>query len=172
MFRTLITQTLRQRAALATPCYSFTGVRGFAAAAPSAEGTLRLNFRVPHAELVDSQVHSVTIPATSGYMGVVSGHVPTIAELKPGVVTVVKSDGAEDKFFVNGGFAFVTKDNECNVSVLEACSVADLDVEHARKELEGALSRYQSAQNDEEKGLAQVSIDLHQAVVSAAESGW
>jgi F-type H+-transporting ATPase subunit delta len=167
MFRTLITTALRQQSVYTLRA---SGVRGLAVAAN--DGALRLNFRVPHEEVVDSPVQSVTIPATSGYMGVVSGHVPTIAELKPGVVTVVKSDGGEDKYFVNGGFAFVTKDNECNVSVLEACAVDELDVDHARKELESALSRYQSAQTDQDKGLAQVSIDLHQAVVSASESGW
>ena len=38
-------------------------------------------------------------------------HVPRIAELKPGVVTVKFLDGKEDTYFISGGFAFMQKVN-------------------------------------------------------------
>lgn len=57
------------------------------------------------------------VPATSGQMGVLPGHVPSIAELKPGVLSVFDS-GIETKYFVASGFAFVHPN-----SVLDVCAV-------------------------------------------------
>ena len=53
-------------------------------------------------------------------MGVLPGHVPTIAELQPGLLTVF--EGAEEKkFFVSSGFAFIHSN-----SVLDVVAVEDL----------------------------------------------
>jgi hypothetical protein len=47
-----------------------------------------------------------TLP--TGDMGVVADHVPTIAQLRPGVVIVHQADMTDmKKFFVSGGFAIV-----------------------------------------------------------------
>lgn len=46
-------------------------------------------------------------------------HVPRIAELKPGVVTVKFLDGKEDSYFVSGGFAFMHK--VCNFKFPSPC---------------------------------------------------
>ena len=39
----------------------------------------------------------VNIPADSGMMGILAGHVPTIEALKPGVVEVVEGQGSQGK---------------------------------------------------------------------------
>lgn len=68
-----------------------------------------------------------------GAMVILSKHIPTIAQLRPGVVTVTKEDGAEtEKFFVSGGFAFIHPDNTCSVNAVEAIPLADLDADLAR----------------------------------------
>ena len=55
------------------------------------------------------------IPAHTGAMVILSKHIPTIAQLKPGVVHVTKEDGSDaDKFFVSGGYAFMHPDNTCS----------------------------------------------------------
>eukprot|EP00897_Mesotaenium_endlicherianum_P002985 jgi/Mesen1/2714/ME000168S01797 len=44
-----------------------------------------VNFVLPHeVPFLNKQVDSVVVPATAGQMGVLPGHVPTVAELKPG----------------------------------------------------------------------------------------
>lgn len=66
--------------------------RGFAEAAKAPAKQLRLNFYVPHAVIAqDEVVKQVTIPAVDGAFGVLAGHVPTVSEMKPGVVQVQHS---------------------------------------------------------------------------------
>jgi F-type H+-transporting ATPase subunit delta len=52
-------------------------------------------------------------------MGVLPGHVPTIAELKPGILSVI--DGTEVKqYFVSSGFAFVHANSVTDIVAIEA----------------------------------------------------
>lgn len=44
-------------------------------------------------------VVQVNIPAESGEMGVLANHVPSIEQLKPGVVEVIEESGATKSFF-------------------------------------------------------------------------
>jgi F-type H+-transporting ATPase subunit delta len=73
-------------------------------------------------------------------MVILSKHIPTIAQLKPGVVAVTKEDNSEpEKFFVSGGYAFMHPDNTCSINAVEAIPLADLDVEAAR----AGLAKYE-----------------------------
>ncbi len=110
------------------------------------------------------------IPAHSGAMVVLSRHIPTIAQLKPGVVTVTKEDGTEaEKYFVSGGYAFVHPDNTCSVNAVEAIPLGDLDIDAART----ALTRYENlsreAGSEEDKALAAIGVNVHQAMVYALQ---
>ena len=51
-----------------------------------ADGSLRP--LTPRPRPPGAQVDQVSIPATSGEFGVLPGHVPTVAQLKPGVLAV------------------------------------------------------------------------------------
>ncbi len=56
------------------------------------------------------------------------GHVPTVAQLRPGVVTVHKElDKDVEKYFVSSGFAFVHQDSTADVCAVEAVKLDDLD---------------------------------------------
>ena len=41
----------------------------------------------------------VNIPAESGEMGVLANHVPSIEQLKPGLVEVIEESGGSKQFF-------------------------------------------------------------------------
>ena len=75
--------------------------------APGAAGGLTLNFTVPSGSLYESAaVEMVILPGGDGQFGVMPSHVPTITELKPGVVSVQEEAGGPlIKYFVSGGFA-------------------------------------------------------------------
>jgi hypothetical protein len=50
---------------------------------------LTLNFYMPHEIEFDGvEVDQVQVPATTGDMGVLPGHVPTVVQMRPGVVAV------------------------------------------------------------------------------------
>ena len=58
----------------------------------------------------------VLVPATTGDFGILPGHVPTVSQLRPGVVSVHVNDKDVKKYFVSGGFAFVHADSTADVS--------------------------------------------------------
>jgi len=63
---------------------------------------LNFNFFLPHDTVCEGEnVDLVLVPAVTGDFGVMPGHVPTVAQLRPGVVTVHKEmDKDVQKFFV------------------------------------------------------------------------
>jgi len=47
----------------------------------------------------NSEVKQVDVPSLSGSFGILPNHVPLIAVLKPGVVTVHEQDGSDKRYF-------------------------------------------------------------------------
>ena len=83
------------------------------------------------------QVDLVLLPAVTGDFGVMPGHVPTVAQLRPGVVTIHKElDKEVEKLFVSSGFAFVHPDSSADVCAVEAVKVDELDPEAVRAGLQ------------------------------------
>lgn len=46
-----------------------------------------------------SSVKQVDVPSTTGTFGILAQHVPLLAALKPGVITVTEDDGTINKYF-------------------------------------------------------------------------
>lgn len=85
-------------------------------------------------------VNSVTLPTTSGELGILPGHIPLTAEVEPGEIDVETSAGTT-KLAVDKGYARVLADR---VSVLAEAAIdvkaIDLSaVEDAQKRAEAAL---------------------------------
>merc|ERR1719487_962252 len=109
--------------------------RSFATEAASQK--LNFSLVLPSAALYDkAEVDLVVVPATTGSFGIMKDHVPTIAQLDAGLITV-HSGSEEDKYFVSGGFAIVKEDG-ADVCVAEAVRVEDLDESMVSKGLSEA----------------------------------
>lgn len=62
--------------------------------------SLDANYRNASQSIYKSQdVVQVNIPAESGDMGILANHVPSIEQLKAGVVEVIEEGGAAKQFF-------------------------------------------------------------------------
>ena len=59
----------------------------------------------PERLLVSEMVESVVIPGSEGEMTVMANHAPVMTTVKPGVVTIKTSAGAEERYVVFGSFA-------------------------------------------------------------------
>jgi F-type H+-transporting ATPase subunit epsilon len=68
----------------------------------------------PERRLASVDASEVQIPGADGDMTAMAGHAPTITTLRPGLLRVVHSGGA-DEYVVSGGFAEITA---AGVSVL------------------------------------------------------
>lgn len=108
----------------------------------------------------------VILPAKSGQMGVLPGHVPTIAELKPGVMSV--HEGTEVKqYFVSSGFAFVHANSVTDIVAIEAVPLDKLDPDEVRKGVQEYTQKVASAKDDLEKAEAQIGLEVHSALQAA-----
>jgi F-type H+-transporting ATPase subunit epsilon len=79
----------------------------------------------PEKLLFSGSVEQVDVPGLEGDFGVLEGHAPMVATLRPGILTVYLSDGAQ-KIVVLGGFAEVSDKGLTIVADL-ADSVEDFD---------------------------------------------
>ena len=60
--------------------------------------SVKLNFRLPHeAVFADEEVNMVLVPAETGDFGILPGHVPVVAKLRPGVVSVENKENVTSK---------------------------------------------------------------------------
>mmetsp|Transcript_9447 Transcript_9447/g.17050 ORF Transcript_9447/g.17050 Transcript_9447/m.17050 type:complete len:167 (+) Transcript_9447:467-967(+) len=138
--------------------------RGFADVA--AENKLRLNFVLPHLAIKkDALVDMVVIPASSGMMGVLPQHAPTVAQMRPGILSVHSGDTV-DKYFVSSGFTFVHNDRT-DVCAIEAVSIEDIDPQAVSEGLSEAESKMSSASSDLEKAEAQIAYEVYTAMNAA-----
>jgi F-type H+-transporting ATPase subunit delta len=109
------------------------------------------------------QVDMIIIPATTGQMGVLPGHVATIAELKPGVVSVHEGNDVT-KYFVSSGFAFIHANSYADVIAVEAVPIDQIDPNLVQKGLAEFTQKLSSASTDLEKAEAQIGVELHSAL--------
>jgi len=68
----------------------------------------------------DSLINSVqvNIPAESGEMGILANHVPSIEQLKPGLVEIIEESGGSKQFFRAPTPTYFQR-NKCSVATLD-----------------------------------------------------
>ncbi|XP_077237467.1 ATPase, F1 complex, delta/epsilon subunit [Tasmannia lanceolata] len=128
---------------------------------------LTVNFVLPYkSELSSKEVDMVIIPAATGQMGVLPGHVATIAELKPGILSVHEGNEVT-KYFVSSGFAYIHANSHADIVAVEAVPVDHIDQSLVQKGLAEFSQKLVSASTDLEKAEAQIGVDIHSALNSA-----
>ncbi|XP_013780402.1 ATP synthase subunit delta, mitochondrial-like [Limulus polyphemus] len=116
-----------------------------------------------------SDIKQVDIPSYSGSFGILPNHVPAIAMLKPGVVTVYEQDGSFKKFFVSSGSVTINNDSSVQVLAEEAVPVENLDPQACREGLHKAQQDLGSATTDEARTEANIAVEVHEALIRAVE---
>ncbi|PSN50752.1 ATP synthase subunit delta [Blattella germanica] len=117
----------------------------------------------------NADVKQVDVPSFSGTFGILPKHVPTLAVLKPGVVTVFEHDGSTKKIFVSSGTISINEDSSVQVLAEEACTLDQLDSAAARDVLSKAQSELASASTEVAKAEAAIAVEVAEAIVKAAE---
>jgi F-type H+-transporting ATPase subunit delta len=62
-------------------------------------------------------------------MGVLAGHVPSIEQLKPGLVEIIEEQGGSKQFFLSGGFATVQPGSVLSINAVEGYPLEDFSAE-------------------------------------------
>lgn len=70
--------------------------------------TMQFDLVSPERRLASLQAREVRIPGADGDLTAMPGHAPLITTLRPGVLRIIKADGASDDYAVTGGFAEIS----------------------------------------------------------------
>ena len=142
-----------------------------------AEGSNKLRVRLvtPERILVEQDADAVELPATTGYMEVLYGHAPLLAELGAGEVKLHGGSGGEnaaksDRYDVSWGFVEVLPDR---VTILanDALAPSQIDVERARQQLDHGHELWNQAGDDADKYTeAERVINEAEAKLASAEN--
>jgi F-type H+-transporting ATPase subunit epsilon len=87
--------------------------------------TFHFDLVSPEKLAFSGEVDQVDVPGVEGDFGVLSGHAPVVAAIRPGILTIT-TGGAHQKMIVLGGLAEVS-DNRLTVLADVATSIQELD---------------------------------------------
>jgi F-type H+-transporting ATPase subunit epsilon len=104
---------------------------------------LRVRLVTPERTLFDHAAGAVELPAKNGYMEVLYGHAPLLAELGAGDVTVHGAEG-EVRYNVNWGFVEVLPDR-VTILAADALKPEEIDVPRAEQQLEHGQEAWKQA---------------------------
>ncbi|MGK9044656.1 F0F1 ATP synthase subunit epsilon [Mammaliicoccus vitulinus] len=123
--------------------------------------TFTLDVVTPNGSVYSAkEVELVVLHTETGEMGVMAGHIPTVAALKTGYVKVNKASGTE-YLAVSEGFVEV-RANKVTVLVQSAETAEEIDKERAINSKERAEERLNS--NQDEVDFRRAERALHRAV--------
>jgi F-type H+-transporting ATPase subunit epsilon len=132
--------------------------------------TLELELVLPERLLLSQSVEMVVVPGTEGDFGVLPGHAPMIANIRPGALVVFEGGNAAERFFLAGGFAEVTTER-CTILAEGAIRVEDIDraaVEQEISDLREAIG--QMAEDAAERDGANASLAIAEAKLQALDA--
>lgn len=91
--------------------------------------TVKVNIVTPDGPVYDADIEMVSVRAESGDLGILPGHIPTVAPLKIGAVRL-KKDGQTELAAVSGGFLEVRPD-QVTILAQAAETAESIDKERA-----------------------------------------
>jgi F-type H+-transporting ATPase subunit epsilon len=121
-------------------------------------GKIPFDLVSPERLLLSEDADMVTLPGTEGDLGVLSGHEPLIATLRPGVIDVKGGPRGDERFFVLGGFADVNPD-KLTVLAEEAFALADVDMADVDRRISDAKEDLLIAKTVQERDRVNTMLD-------------
>jgi len=125
---------------------------------------IRVRLVTPERILFEQAADAVEVPSKSGYMEVLYGHTPLLAELGAGDVTIHGGgENGEVRYNVSWGFAEVLPDR-VTILASDALKPEEIDVARAEKQLDRGVEMWKHAGESEE------AYNEAQRVISEAEA--
>jgi F-type H+-transporting ATPase subunit epsilon len=106
--------------------------------------TFHFDLVSPEKLAFSGEVDQVDVPGWEGDFGVLAGHAPVVAAVRPGILTIT-AGGSQQKIIVLGGLAEVA-DDRLTVLADVATSTAEID----RAEFAGAIAEMEAKLSEKE----------------------
>ena len=110
---------------------------------------LKLEIISPKEKVFSTEAKQVILPTESGEIGLLTGHIPLVTQLKLGALKVINESSLE-AFAIQGGFAQLVSDK---ISILtdEAIAVSDLEASAIEASINGLEKQLANAESVSEK---------------------
>jgi F-type H+-transporting ATPase subunit epsilon len=131
---------------------------------------LRVRLVTPERTLFEHPVTVVELPAKNGYMEVLYGHAPLVAELGAGDVTLHGGPDGDQRYNVSWGFAEVLPDR-ITILASDALKPEEIDVPRANEQLARGHKEWDQAGDREEAYTEALHViaEAEAKIASAAE---
>jgi F-type H+-transporting ATPase subunit epsilon len=131
---------------------------------------LQVRLVTPERTLFDHPAAAVELPAKNGYMEVLYGHAPLMAELGAGDVTLHGGPEGDQRYNVSWGFVEVLPDR-VTILASDALKPEEIDVPRAQQQLDRGQKDWNEAGESEEAydNALRVIAEAEAKLASAAE---
>src|ERR1700742_1645195 len=114
------------------------------------DNQLHVRLVTPDKVLIDQEAAAVELPSKSGYMEVLYGHAPLLAELGVGEVRLHGGSAGDQTYFVVWGFVEVLPDR-VTILAQSAIKPEEIDAGAAQQQLESGQKMWNDAGDNAEK---------------------
>ncbi|OCL13605.1 epsilon subunit of F1F0-ATP synthase N-terminal domain-containing protein [Glonium stellatum] len=129
---------------------------------------IKLSLALPHQSIYKStDVVQVNIPAESGEMGVLANHVPSIEQLKPGLVEIIEESGGSKHFFLSGGFAVVQPGSQLSINAVEGFPLEDFSAEAVKNQIAEAQKIASGSGSEQDIAEAKIELEVLESLQAA-----
>jgi F-type H+-transporting ATPase subunit epsilon len=127
--------------------------------------TFHFDLVSPEKLLFSGEVEHVVVPGSEGEFGVLAGHAPLVAMLKPGILTLLEPAPAR-RIVVGGGFAEVNPDGLTVLAEL-AVPAEEFDATHLAAQIKDTEEDVADAASDAERDKLRQRLEQLQALRDA-----
>ncbi|KAI9756846.1 MAG: COPII coat GTPase [Chaenotheca gracillima] len=129
---------------------------------------IKLSLALPHQSIYKStDVVQVNIPAESGEMGVLANHVPSIEQLKPGLIEIIEESGGSKQFFLSGGFAIVQPGSQLSINAVEGYALEDFSADAVRNQISEAQKIAGGSGSETDIAEAKIELEVLESLQAA-----
>ncbi|MFL5066875.1 MAG: F0F1 ATP synthase subunit epsilon [Xanthobacteraceae bacterium] len=126
--------------------------------------TFHFDLVSPEQLVFSGEVEHVVVPGSEGEFGVLAGHAPLVAMLRPGILKILGPN--EQRILVVGGFAEVTGD-ALTVLADRAVPVEEVDPAAIADEIKAVEEDLADAEDDRTRDRLAIKLDQLKAVQAA-----
>jgi len=120
----------------------------------------------PSKLVVSKPVEMVVVPGGDGDLGVLPGHAPMIATVRPGTIAIFAGGQVSERIFVAGGFVEITPDRVAVLAEL-AEPVSGIDRAASEQSVKDAREDMAMARGEFDKARAEEALAVAEARLSA-----
>ena len=121
---------------------------------------LKLEIISPKEKVFSTEAKQVVLPTESGEIGLLTGHIPMVTQLKLGALKVI-NDSSQEIFVIKGGFAQLVSDT---ISILtdEAVAASDLEASEIEQSINAVEKKLADSESASEKQSLSKQLKFYQ----------